>query len=189
MKTDQRFLLRDEAPHPGVVSVSFSKDSILTRSLPTNFISSAYLDFEMMKLLGTVSASKNKNFDSLFVPFRCVGSDISKKESVGYGRAYKAKLNTTIAIIPVGYADGLSRTLSQGKWSFLINGQSAPIIGNICMDMCMVDVTKIDCKSGDSVEIFGSKNTVFQMAKTLNTIPYEIISSISSRVHRVYLEE
>lgn len=114
---------------------------------------------------------------------------ITKNESVGYGRVFKAKLDTTIAIIPVGYADGLRRELSQGKWAFLINGQSAPIIGNICMDMCMVDVTNIDCKSGDSVEIFGQKNNVFQMAKTLNTIPYEIISSISNRVHRVYLED
>ncbi|MFT6244640.1 MAG: NTE family protein [Salibacteraceae bacterium] len=82
MKVEQRFLLRNEVPHPGVVSVSFSKDSLLKRSLPTNFISSAYLDFEMMKLLGTVSASKSKYFDSLFVPFRCVASDISEKKSV-----------------------------------------------------------------------------------------------------------
>jgi len=82
MTANQHFLLRNEEPHPGVVSVSFSKDSILKRSLPTNFVSSAYLDFEMMKLLGTVSASIDKNFDSLFVPFRCVASDIVEKKSV-----------------------------------------------------------------------------------------------------------
>lgn len=82
LKADQHFLLRDEEIHPGVVNVSFSKDSILKRSLPTNFISSAYLDFEMMKLLGTASASNHKKFDSLFVPFRCVASDIVKKKSV-----------------------------------------------------------------------------------------------------------
>ena len=79
-----RFLLREEEPHAGMVSLSFSKDSILKRSLPTNFTSSAYLDFEMMRLLGTVSASHNKDFDSLFVPFRCVASDIEKKRSIIY---------------------------------------------------------------------------------------------------------
>jgi alanine racemase len=114
---------------------------------------------------------------------------ICKNDSVGYGRTYKAKFDTTVAIVPVGYADGLRRALGEGKWSFLINDQLAPIIGNICMDMCMVDVTNLNCKPGDTVEIFGKQNTVFQMAKTLSTIPYEIISSISSRVHRVYLEE
>lgn len=114
---------------------------------------------------------------------------ITKNDSVGYGRAFKPISDTTIAIIPVGYADGLKRNLSQGKWSLVINGQLAPIIGNICMDMCMVDVSNIDCKVGDSVEIFGKQNTVFQMAKQLKTIPYEIISSISSRVHRVYLKD
>jgi alanine racemase len=114
---------------------------------------------------------------------------ISKNDSVGYGRTFKAKSDTTVAIIPVGYADGLRRALGEKKWSFLINDQLAPIIGNVCMDMCMVDVTNIDCKPGDTVEIFGPKNTVFKMAEVLNTIPYEIISSISNRVHRVYLEE
>lgn len=79
---NQHFLLREEEQHSGIISLSFSKDSILKRSLPTNLISSAYLDFEMMKGLGTVSASRSKNFDSLFVPFRCVASDIVKKQSV-----------------------------------------------------------------------------------------------------------
>lgn len=76
------FLLREESPHAGMVSLSFSKDSILKRSLPTNFTSSAYLDFEMMRMLGTVSATSGHNFDSLFVPFRCVASDIEKKEAI-----------------------------------------------------------------------------------------------------------
>ena len=71
----------------------------------------------------------------------------------------------------------------------LLNGKLYPIIGNIYMDMCMIDITNSKYETGDSVIIFGTQNTVFQMAKTLNTIPYEIISLISSRVHRVYLEE
>jgi len=114
---------------------------------------------------------------------------IKKGDSVGYGRAFKSENNMTIAIIPVGYADGLRRSLSQGNWSVEIDGKLYPIIGNICMDMCMIDITNSKYETGDSVIIFGTQNTVFQMAKTLNTIPYEIISLISSRVHRVYLEE
>jgi len=112
---------------------------------------------------------------------------ISQGDSVGYGRTFVSKGSMEIAIIPVGYADGLRRELSQGKWSFIIKGQQAPIIGNICMDMCMVDVSDLNCQAGDSVQIFGKHNSVIEMAKILHTIPYEIISSISSRVHRVYL--
>ena len=111
---------------------------------------------------------------------------ISKGDSVGYGRTFIAKSQITIAIIPVGYADGLRRELSQGKWQFIINKQSAPIIGNICMDMCMIDITNLDCEVGQSVQIFGRENSIVKMSKLLNTIPYEIISSISNRVHRIY---
>lgn len=114
---------------------------------------------------------------------------IKKGDSVGYGRTFIANKEKTIAIIPVGYADGLKRELSQGKWSVEIKGKLTPIIGNICMDMCMIDVTNINCKAGDEVNIFGQNNSVYKMAKLLNTIPYEIISSISNRVHRVYLED
>jgi alanine racemase len=112
---------------------------------------------------------------------------ISKGSSVGYGRSFLADTDMKIAIIPVGYADGLRRELSQGKWGFIINGLPAPIIGNICMDMCMVDVSNLNCKVGDSVQIFGKQNSIFKMSQSLNTIPYEIICLISSRVHRVYL--
>ena len=109
-------------------------------------------------------------------------------ESLGYGRTYVAGAPTQIAIIPVGYADGLRRGLSQGNWSMLINGKEAPVIGTICMDMCMVDITEIEASVGDRVQIFGNGNSIFEMARNLYTIPYEIISTISSRVHKVYLD-
>ena len=112
---------------------------------------------------------------------------ISQGDSVGYGRTFVSEGPMEIAIVPVGYADGLRRELSQGKWSFIVKGQRTPIIGNICMDMCMVDVSGLNCHAGDSVQIFGKHNSVTEMAKILQTIPYEIISSISNRVHRVYL--
>lgn len=113
--------------------------------------------------------------------------EIQAGESVGYGRSFIATQSTKIGVVPVGYADGLSRALSQGKWNFILNGQLVPIIGNICMDMCMIDLSGIDAKVGDQLQIFGKGNSIFEMAEILNTIPYEIISGISTRVHRVYL--
>ena len=114
---------------------------------------------------------------------------VKKGESVGYGRTYIATHDHLIGIIPVGYADGLRRGLSQGHWSVLVNGKYAPIIGNICMDMCMIDLEGINAKTGDEVEVFGDHNSIFEMAINLKTIPYEIIAGISSRVHRVYRDE
>lgn len=115
--------------------------------------------------------------------------EVQAGDSVGYGRTYIATHNHKIGIIPVGYADGLRRGLSQENWSVIVKGKSAPIIGNICMDMCMINLEGIDAEVGDEVEVFGDTNSIFEMAMNLKTIPYEIISSISSRVHRVYTDE
>lgn len=109
-------------------------------------------------------------------------------DSVGYGRTFVADKEMQIAIIPVGYADGLRRGLSRGNWSVIINGKSANVLGNICMDMCMIDLSGVKAQVGDKVQIFGEENSIFEMAKNLYTIPYEIISAISTRVHRVYLD-
>ncbi|MEX1002533.1 MAG: alanine racemase [Crocinitomicaceae bacterium] len=113
---------------------------------------------------------------------------LKEGDSLGYGRGFIASEMTTVGIIPVGYADGLRRGLSKGNWEVIIHGEKARVLGNICMDMCMVDITKIEAGVGDKVQIFGEENPIFEMAKNLYTIPYEIISSISSRVHRVYLD-
>ncbi len=109
---NDRFVLRDEESHAGMVSLSFSKDSILKRSLPTNFTSSAFLDFEMMRLLGTVSAVRNKNFDSLFVPFRCVASDIEKKSPMVFSNgdlnaAVRASMTYPFYFYPIRVNDVL----------------------------------------------------------------------------------
>lgn len=114
---------------------------------------------------------------------------IKPGESVGYGRTYKAEKETTLGVIPVGYADGLRRALSNGKWSIIIQGEKYPIIGNICMDMCMVDLKNGAFAVGDEVQLFGKGNDIFEMSAALGTIPYEIISSISARVQRVYIED
>ncbi|WP_396155889.1 bifunctional UDP-N-acetylmuramoyl-tripeptide:D-alanyl-D-alanine ligase/alanine racemase [Flavobacterium sp.] len=114
---------------------------------------------------------------------------IEKDESVGYGRRFIATETTKIATIPIGYADGISRAWGQGVGYVLINNTPAKIIGSICMDMLMVNITGIDCKEGNTVIIFGENPTVNFMAKKLNTIPYEILTSISQRVKRVFFRE
>jgi Alr-MurF fusion protein len=110
-------------------------------------------------------------------------------ESVGYGRKGKPVTPSQIAIVPVGYADGLNRKLSNGKGYFLVNGKKAPVIGNICMDMTMIDITGIDAKEGSEVVILGEGISVATVAKTLDTIPYEVLTGISERVKRVYIHE
>lgn len=110
-------------------------------------------------------------------------------ETIGYGRHGVIKRKSKIATIPIGYADGMNRHFGRGRISVLVNGKWAPTIGNICMDACMVDVTDIECNVGDSVEIFGRKAPLQRLADSLDTIPYEILTSVSPRVKRIYYRE
>ena len=106
--------------------------------------------------------------------------------TIGYGRhGHIAPGGTVIATIPVGYADGIDRHLGCGAASFSVGGHRAPTIGNICMDMCMIDVTGIDVKAGDTVTIFGADPTVSELAGILGTIPYEILTSVPRRIERI----
>jgi len=109
--------------------------------------------------------------------------------TIGYGRTARARENMTIAVIPVGYADGLSRALSNGLGRLFINGFYVPVVGNICMDMCMADITGCDIHEGDEVIVFGDPIPVSELAGKLGTIPYEIFTGISERVKRVYYQE
>ncbi|MBF4506554.1 bifunctional UDP-N-acetylmuramoyl-tripeptide:D-alanyl-D-alanine ligase/alanine racemase [Flavobacterium sp. JLP] len=111
---------------------------------------------------------------------------IPSGDSVGYGRRFMAEKETKIATIPIGYADGISRLWGNQVGFVTIKNQKAFIVGSVCMDMLMVDVSNIDCKEGDSVIIFGESPTVIEMAEALKTIPYEIMTSISQRVKRVF---
>ena len=113
-------------------------------------------------------------------------------QSVGYGRAGVVERASRIATIPIGYADGLDRHLGCGCWSMLVAGQKAPIVGRVCMDSCMIDVTDIEgVNEGDEVTVFSavSGNTPEDMAEVLGTIPYEILTSVSKRVKRIYIYE
>jgi alanine racemase len=110
-------------------------------------------------------------------------------DSVGYGRRYLADENRSIATIPIGYADGIRRSWGNGLGYIMIHGQKAPIVGSVCMDMLMADVTGIDCKEGNTVILLGEQPSVQDMADALGTIPYEILTGISQRVKRVFYRE
>lgn len=110
-------------------------------------------------------------------------------ESIGYSRRTILEKDSVIAAIPIGYADGLNRHLGNRHCYCLVNGKKAEYVGNICMDVCMIDVTDIPCQEGDSVEIFGDHLPVTVLSDTLDTIPYEVLTGISNRVKRVYFQD
>ena len=131
-------------------------------------------------ILNTVSTLKTTILQLRHVP---------KEETVGYSRKGVLTRDSLIAAIPIGYADGLNRHLGRGRSYCLVNGQKAPYVGNICMDVAMVDVTGIDCREGDTVEIFGDHLPVTVLSDTLDTIPYEVLTGISNRVKKVYFQD
>ena len=111
-------------------------------------------------------------------------------ETVGYGRKGKIEKQTKIATVPVGYADGFVRAFGNGNGYMLIHGKKAKVVGNVCMDMCMLDISEIpEAQEGDEVLIFGRELSVEVLAKQIGTIPYEILSSVSGRVKRIYTRE
>jgi len=115
---------------------------------------------------------------------------VEKGENIGYDAAYLCTESTRIATVSIGYADGYPRSLSNGNGRVLIKGKRYPVVGNICMDMCMVDIgSKDDIREGDRVSLFGSELTVIQLARWAGMIPYEMIAGLSSRIRRVYFEE
>lgn len=115
--------------------------------------------------------------------------EVPKGDSIGYSRRTILERDSRIAAIPIGYADGLNRHLGNRGCYCLVNGQKADYVGNICMDVCMLDVTDIDCKEGDQVEIFGDHLPVTVLSDALGTIPYEVLTGISNRVQRIYIQE
>lgn len=110
---------------------------------------------------------------------------VEKNESVGYNRGFIAEKNTLSATLPIGHADGIPRSYGKGKGWVTINGKKAPILGNVCMDMIMVDVTDIACKEGDEAIVFGPSATAEELAAAINSISYELITAVSQRVKRI----
>lgn len=115
--------------------------------------------------------------------------EVPATETVGYSRKGKLTRDSRIAVLPIGYADGLDRHLGNGHAYCLVNGQHAPYVGNICMDVCMIDVTDIPCREGDTTVIFGRQLPVTILSDIVGTIPYEILTSVSNRVKRVYFRK
>ncbi len=136
------------------------------------------------------SEKENKNL----IPVATLKSVISqihtieKGQTVGYNRAFKSDSKIRTATIPIGHADGIGRQYGNGKGFVTINGKPAYIVGNVCMDMIMVNVTNIDCQEGDEVILFGKQPNAPEFAKTANTISYEIITAISQRVKRLIIK-
>ena len=133
-------------------------------------------------------ATFNKNLKPISTLKTCISQIhyLKKGDSLGYNRAFFAEKDTITATLPIGHADGINRQLGLGKGFVNINNQKAPIIGNVCMDMIMVDITKIDCQEGDEVILFDAVNSVTDLAKKGNTISYELITSVSQRVKRTF---
>lgn len=152
--------------------------------------------FDMVRVgIGMYGISKAPEISKKLLPvlkWKSVVSQIkviSKGESVGYSCSFVADKSYTIAIIPLGYADGFKRSLSNGNGGVFIQGNYCPTVGRVCMDMIMVDISNIYAEVGEEVEIIGENQQIGQLAEKLDTIPYEIMTSISNRVHRVYIEE
>jgi len=152
------------------------------------------VNYDMVRLgiglygISSINQNKLEQISSL----KCIISQIknvSAKETVGYSRKGQVRKNSVIATVPIGYADGLDRRLGNGVGYVLVKGEKAPIIGNICMDMCMIDITGINAKEGDEIIVFGKGISVSELAEKTGTIPYEILTGISRRVKRVYYHE
>lgn len=152
--------------------------------------------FDMVRIgLGLHGISSNVNAQQYLEPVTSLKTvisqirEISKGESVGYNRKFRADKYMRIATIPIGYADGIDRRFGNGNGSVFINGAETKIIGVIAMDMLMVDVSDVECIEGDEVEVFGNNISVTEIAEKTGTIAYEILTKISPRVKRIYFQE
>lgn len=148
--------------------------------------------FDMVRSgIGLYGYGNHPEFDKELRPVATLKTVISQRhkiepgETVGYNRAYTSKGYQITATLPIGHADGIGRHYGGGKTFVTIKGKKAPIIGNVCMDMIMVDVTDIDCKEGDEVIVFGETDSAESFANTAKSISYELLTAISSRVTRV----
>ncbi len=200
----------DEAEHDGFTKLQFDRFKKMSDEIIRNFNypilrhtlnSSGILRFseaqyEMVRLgiglYGIAATSNEQNHLQQVATLKTTISQIKNvpaNETVGYSRMGKLKRDTIVATVAIGYADGISRRLGNGIGKMLVNGKLAPIIGSVCMDMCMLDITDIPAKEGDEVIVFGTEYPVTEMAKAVGTIPYEVLVNVSQRVKRVYFQE
>ena len=145
--------------------------------------------------IGLYGYGNDDKYEKFFKPVLSLKSiisqihEIKKGDSVGYNRGFIATKDTRVGIIPIGHADGISRSFGNGRASFIINGMKAKIIGNVCMDMLMVDISKIQCAEGDEVIIIDSNSqNADQLAKQNSSISYEVLTSLSNRIKRIFIK-
>jgi alanine racemase len=200
----------DESEHDDFTQLQFDRFDEMTAKLEASlgypFLkhilnSSGILRFpdqqhDMVRLgIGIYGISSTAEHKAILKPVNRLIAHISqikqlkKGETVGYGRRGIMPTDGKIATIPIGYGDGISRLLGNGKWHLEVNGKMAPTIGSICMDMLMINITDIEAEEGDEVIIFGENNTIYELAKVRQTIPYEVLTDIGSRLKRIFYLE
>jgi len=200
----------DEAEHDDFTWQQIKKLSEMTEKIKVHFtypimkhiLNSAGIthfpdaQFDMVRLgIGLYGIGANASEQALLQNVSTLKTSISQiknipaNETIGYSRKGIATRDIQIATVPIGYADGLSRKLSGGKGKMIVKGKQATIIGNVCMDMCMIDITDINANENDEVIVFGEAYPITEVAKDVGTIPYEILTNVSRRVKRVYYQE
>ena len=167
---------------------------ILHQSNTSAIINYPEAQFDMVRTgIGLYGYGNSAEEDAILVPVATLKSVISQihtilpGESVGYNRGHKSSTPERSATISIGHADGISRAFGKGKGFVIINGKKAAILGNVCMDMLMVNVTNIACEEGDEVIVFGKGASAVELSKAINSIPYELLTCVSQRIKRVIL--
>ncbi len=178
------------AENAGLIQKEFSYPILRHILNSEGIVNYTRAQFEMVRLgLGMYGVTSNDNLREAITWKSAVSQikHVEKGDSIGYNRSFKASNEMKIAIIPVGYADGFPRVLGNGKCGIYINNEYCPTVGNVCMDMIMVDVTNVITKEGDIVEIIGVNQSVGDLAARIGTIPYELMTGFSSRLPRIYI--
>lgn len=175
------------------VTKSLGYEPLLHQTNTSGILNYPEAHFNMVRSgIGLYGFGNAPEFDNYLKPVATLKTVISQihtlkvNDSLGYNRAFIAKKLTKTATLPIGHADGIGRQYGNGNGFVFINNKKALILGNVCMDMIMVDVTNIDCQEGDEVIVFGSKHTARNLAENINSISYELLTSVSQRIKRVF---
>lgn len=192
--TRRQFSIFDEACKELNESLGYTFDRHILNSAGILRFPEAH--YEMVRLgIGIYGVASDGNENDKLETVIALKSNLSQTrivpagESIGYNRRSVVEKDTLTGVVPIGYADGLPRSLSNGNGHLFIQGKAVPIIGDVCMDMCMLDLTDVAAAEGDPVVIFDSQHSLNAFARAANTIPYEILTRISRRVKRVYFQE
>lgn len=193
--SEKEFTLRQIASFKKIADEMIQKlgyKPMLHQSNTSGIINFTEAQFDMVRTgIGLYGYGNEPKEDKKLKPVLSLKSVISQihqiepGETVGYNRAYRARAFERTATIPIGHADGIPRVLGNERGHVIINGEPAPIIGNVCMDMLMVNITNVACVEGDEVIIFGEEQSASSLSTLADTIPYELLTGLSQRIKRV----